>query len=42
MRKMLVALFVLVSMMAMASVAMAEVRTGGPGPFTVTTYTQTR
>lgn len=31
MRKILVALFVLVSILAVASVSMAEVRTGGPG-----------
>jgi hypothetical protein len=32
MRKTMVALFVLASMLAMASLALAEVGTGGPGP----------
>lgn len=32
MKRLLVALFVLVSVLAMASVALAEVRTAGPGP----------
>lgn len=31
MRKILVALFVMASMLAMASMALAEVRTSGPG-----------